>query len=397
MSVAVFRREAFANRLAKDGQPAPSQVAAHLPADHVDHPPIHLIVAEKNAPADAVPLADVSAANVVQRLNALPALAELGAVDRVPLQAVAAAPALEESREEVPGILGPPSPEGVGRGLIAPLPAQSLYLVEQGAVDQGGVLLRLDDPVLLGILLEAVPGLGGSRGGLAPGDPMELAQRPPVPDRVPHVVQILKEFVDRRRRPAPVMNGRPVRVPRRRNPFRVELPRDRPVAPSGGVHVEDPPNHRDPFRKTRNELRVVLLRKGEALAARERPFVTAVDLQDHLVAVRHESDDHVRLDGAVVVEEVEAVGRGAAQPPAVLGKRDLPPDGHLRKVLRFLTRLPLFHGADEIVGIVPGEVLADINDLDARLPQEEAVMPGFVVVDAAEPLDVVDQDVAPTA
>jgi len=54
--------------------------------------------------------------------------------------------------------------------------------------------------------------------------------------------------------------------------------------------------------------------------------------------------------------------------------------------------LPLFDGTEEIVRRIPGEVLADVEHLDAVDAQDVPVVARFVVVEATEALDVVDDD-----
>src|SRR6516225_10775773 len=75
--------------------------------------------------------------------------------------------------------------------------------------------------------------------------------------------------------------------------------------------------------------------------------------------------------------------------------RDLAADGDLGEVLHELLSHPLLDAYDEIVGLAAGEVLGDVNHLDARLAELMAQVPGLIEIAAGEARHVVYEDVPP--
>ncbi len=145
-----------------------------------------------------------------------------------------------------------------------------------------------------------------------------------------------------------------------------------------------------------DEAAAISLRSLHALPAGKRADDLAGLVEDQLAPIGLDSKDEQErpavLAQALVAEVVAEWGR-AAVPVAALDARGLPPDRHLGKVLGLLARLPLLDGPEQIVGRVAGEVLADVQHLDAVGAEDVPVVPGLVDVEPAEALDVVDDDV----
>lgn len=108
-------------------------------------------------------------------------------------------------------------------------------------------------------------------------------------------------------------------------------------------------------------------------------------VKDQLAPIGLESKDKEErtavLARALVAEVVAEWGR-AAVPVAALDAGEHPADRHLGEVLGLFARLPLLDGPQQVVGRVAGEVLADVQHLDAVGEEEVQVVPGLVAVRA---------------
>ena len=69
-----------------------------------------------------------------------------------------------------------------------------------------------------------------------------------------------------------------------------------------------------------------------------------------------------------------------------------PADRHPRQITRLLPSLPLLDRPNEVIERIADEVLSHIGHPDTVLAEDPAVVTGLVVVDPAEPFDVIHDD-----
>jgi hypothetical protein len=226
------------------------------------------------------------------------------------------------------------------------------------------------------------------------GDPVEFPVGPPVVCEVAGVSRIDQDFPDRPDGPAFRFAFSPVAIPWSRDPFRIQsLGNGLEPHTTFNIEAEDPLDNGNPLGQTRNQLRAVLLRRGEPLTARKDTFQFSIRRVDLSVAVLGPTDPADGVSGTVVVQEVVTERRATAVPPALLPHGDMASDGDFAEILRLLTGLPLLHGPNDFIRVVAPESFGGVNDLDAGFPEKEAVMTRLVVVDPAEPFYVVGEDV----
>ena len=93
----------------------------------------------------------------------------------------------------------------------------------------------------------------------------------------------------------------------------------------------------------------------------------------------------------VEVEKVVSPRRASSSPPALAAERDKAAERDLGERLRLLLGLPLEDRPNQVVGIIAGETLGDVDDLHAGLQEEMPIVTRLVGSDTSEPLEVVDQ------
>lgn len=132
------------------------------------------------------------------------------------------------------------------------------------------------------------------------------------------------------------------------------------------------------------------------LTTRMPSSLCASFIEEQLGAVAQVANDKPEPVVPCVVPEVIAVRWKPAQPcaPGEVSAdfAQEPADRHPRQITRLLPSLPLLDRPNEVIERIADELLGHIGHPDTVLSEDPAVVTSLVVVDPAEPFDVIHDD-----